>query len=101
MKVLMVRSKVKAESVAEAEAGVKKMFAAIAQAQPKGVHYASCKLADGVTFVALLQLDEGVENPLPALPEFMEFQASLEDWRADGPPVPEQLTVVGSYGLFD
>jgi hypothetical protein len=100
MNVLMVRSKVKEESVADAEAAVEKMFAAIEQAQPEGVHYASCKLADGVTFVALLQLDEGVENPLPALPEFREFVASLEDWRVDGPPIPEQLTVVGSYGLF-
>ena len=100
MNVLMVRAKVKAESVTEAEAAAEKMFAAIEQAQPEGVRYASCKLADGVTFVALLQLDEGVENPLPAIPEFREFQASLKDW-VDGPPTPEELTVVGSYGLFD
>ena len=99
MTVLMVRSKVKEESVAEVEAAVGKVFAAIDEAQPQGVRYTSCKLADGLTFVALLQLDDGIENPLVELPAFREFQANLPGW-VDGPPVAEQLTVVGSYGFF-
>ena len=76
----MVRSEVKPESVAEVEAAVEKMFAAIEQAQPAGFRYASCKLSDGVTFVAFLELTEGVENPLPALAEFRGSQAGLKDW---------------------
>jgi hypothetical protein len=47
----------------------------------------------------LLQLEEGIENPLAAVPEFREFQANLKDWIAE-PPTTEQLTVVGSYNLF-
>jgi hypothetical protein len=100
MSVLTVRAKVKEENVADVEAAAEKMFAAIEQAQPANVRYASCKLSDGVTFVALLQVDEGTDNPLPALAAFQEFQAGLKSWLAE-PPAPEQLTVVGSYRLFD
>ena len=99
MNVMMVRAKAKAESVADVEAAARTMFSAIEEAQPRGVRYASCRLPDGVTFVALLALDDGTENPLPTVPAFREFQENLEGWLAE-PPAPEQLTVVGSYGLF-
>jgi hypothetical protein len=39
------------------------------------------------------------ENPLPAIGEFQDFQAGLGAWLA-APPVPDQMTVVGSYGMF-
>jgi hypothetical protein len=99
MNAMMLRAKVRAESVGDVDAAAKTMFAAIEQAQPAGVRYASCKLSDGVTFVVLLGLDEGIENPLATVPEFREFQENLKDWLAE-PPIPEQLTVVGSYNLF-
>jgi hypothetical protein len=99
MSVLMVRAKVKEDKVADVEAAAGKMFAAIEAAAPTGVRYASLKAADGVTFTALLEVADGVDNPLPALPEFQAFQAGLKEWIAE-PPVAEQLTVVGSYDLF-
>src|SRR5215831_19321047 len=99
MSVLMIRSKVKAADAAEVEAAAKRLFAALQEAQPRGIRYTSCRLSDGVTYVALLELDEGLENPLPALPEFREFQESLKQWMAE-PPIPEPLTVVGSYRFF-
>lgn len=99
MPVLMVRSKVKAENVADVEAAVEKVFSAIHEAQPTGVRYASAKLSDGVTFLAMLELDDPTANPLVGLPAFTEFQADLEQWMAE-PPTAEQLTVVGSYALF-
>ncbi|GHO85871.1 hypothetical protein KSZ_38770 [Dictyobacter formicarum] len=95
----MIRSKVKAEHVTEVEAAARRVFAALQQAQPDGIRYSSCRLSDGVTYMALLELDEGVENPLPSLPEFREFQENLKNWMAE-PPIPEQLTVVGSYRFF-
>ena len=100
MTVLMVRSKIKAESAGEVEAAVKAMFAAIEAARPQGVRYASCRLPDGVTYIALLQLEEGVENPLPSVPAFREFQENVKQWLAE-PPTPEQLTIIGSYRLFE
>ena len=99
MSVTMIRAKVKDESVADVEAAVAKMFSAIEEAEPQGVRYASCRLADGSTFVILLQLENDTENPLPAVPEFRQFQESLNGW-ISVPPVPDQLTVVGSYRLF-
>jgi hypothetical protein len=63
MNVLMVRSKVKAKSVAEVEAAITKVFSAIERARPAGVRYASSRLEDGVTFVALLELEGGSTTP--------------------------------------
>ena len=99
MNALMVRSKVKAEYVAELEVAVKRVFAALQQAQPNGIRYASCRLPDGVTYVAILEIDDGVDNPLPTLPEFRAFQENLKNWIAE-PPGAEQVTVIGSYRLF-
>jgi hypothetical protein len=99
MNVLMVHSKVKAAYVTEVEAAVKRVFATLQQEQPKGIRYTSCRLSDGVTYVAVLELDDGVDNPLPALPEFRAFQENLKHWSAE-PPIPEQVTVIGSYRFF-
>jgi len=99
MSVMMLRVKVKPESVLDVEAAVSTMFSAIREAEPQGVRYASCKVADDAMFVILLELDDGIENPLPAVPAFREFQQDLPKWLAE-PPVPERLTVVGSYNLF-
>jgi hypothetical protein len=99
MSAMMVRGTVKPECVADAEAAVRTMFEAIEKAQPDGVRYASCRLADGVTFVALLELANGNDNPLAAIPEFQAFQQRLPEWLAER-PTPEQATVVGSYRLF-
>jgi hypothetical protein len=99
MNVLMIRSKIKAEKAADVETAAKEMFTAISEAAPQGVRYASCRLADGLTYVALLELNDGAGNPLAALPAFQKFQEGLKDWLAE-PPVTEQLTPVGSYRLF-
>jgi hypothetical protein len=99
MNVLTVRATLKEEHVAEAEAAVRRMFAAIEREGLEGIRYASVKLQDGVTFVAMLELEDGVENPLLALPEAQEFYASLPGWYAEQPEVGPG-TVIGSYRLF-
>jgi hypothetical protein len=99
MSVHMVQAKIKAESVTDVQAAAKKVFAAINAAQPEGIQYASCLLPDGETFVALLQVDDGVENPLPGFPEFREFLEGVEGSRAE-PANVQPLTVIGSYRLF-
>ena len=99
MNVVMVRSKVKAECVAELEAAARTMFSEIEAAGPQGVRYAACRLADGMTFVAVLELEDGVDNPLANLATFRHFQENLKNWLAE-PPSLEQLTVIGSYRLL-
>ncbi|HEX7992626.1 MAG TPA: hypothetical protein VF506_01830 [Streptosporangiaceae bacterium] len=94
-----MRASVEPEAVDEVEAAAKEMFAAIEREQPPNIRYGSCRLADGVTFLVLRQVDEGTENPLPQLPEFQRFQQGLRSW-ADGPPDAGPADVVGSYRLF-
>ena len=64
MTVLTIRSKVKPESAAEVEAAAREMLAAIAEAQPQGVRYPSCRLPDA--YVAPLEVEDGTDNTLGA-----------------------------------
>jgi hypothetical protein len=99
MSVLLVRQKVKDGSVEEAEAAARDLFATLDRVRPQGLRYASTRVADSSTFVILTELAEGVEDPRPAIPEFVRFLEQLKGW-VDGPPVIEHLDVVGSYNLF-
>jgi len=96
MSVMMLRTTVKPESAADAEAGVKTLFAALAEAKPEGIRYTSYRLADGLTYVVLLEIEEGIDNPLPKVAAFREFQENLKGWLA-GPPAPDQLVTIGDY----
>ena len=99
MSVQMAQAKIKAESVTDVQAAAKKMFAALDAARPEGIRYAWCLLPDGETFAAFVQIDDGVENPLPALLEFQELQEGIKGSLAE-PPNSQPLRVVGSYRLF-
>jgi hypothetical protein len=99
--VLVVQYKVEEASVAAFDAGIEKMFAAIEQEQPKGIRYAMGRLPDGVTVVGILELEDGVHNPLPGIAAARAFQEDLKGWVVGGrPPAPEKLDVIGSYELF-
>jgi hypothetical protein len=99
MTVQMAQAKIKAESVTDVRAATAKMFTAINAAQPAGIRYASLLLGDGERFVAIVQVDDGVENPIPGFPEFRELQELVERSRSE-PPNVQPLTVIGSYRLF-
>lgn len=99
MSVLVIRAEVQEHRAAEAEAATKKMFSAIEKAHPEGLRYASLKLTDGVTFVAIVEIADGVEDPRLGLPEYREFQESLPSWTVE-PGAIERAEVVGSYRLF-
>ena len=99
MNVLMVRAKIREENVADARAAVEKVIQALEQTQPAGVRYASSLLTDGVTFVALVKLEDDGSHPLRALPAYAEMVENLKQWY-DGPPAVDRMTVTGSYGLF-
>ena len=99
MNLVMVRSTIKEENVADAQAAIKKVIQALEQAQPADVRYASCLLSDGVTFVALLKLEDDGSHPLREFPAYQEMLENLKQWY-DGPPIADRMTVTGSYGLF-
>jgi hypothetical protein len=50
----------------------------------------------GETFLALLELEEGVDNPLPGIAAAEEFQENLRNWVVE-PPIWEELEVGGWY----
>ena len=99
MGVVMVRQKVKDGSIEAAEAAARDLFATLARVRPQGLRYASTRVVDSSTFVILTELADGIEDPRPAIPEFLRFLEQLKGW-VDGPPVIEHLDVVGSYDLF-
>lgn len=100
MKRLMVRYKVKADRVAENEAFILKVFEQLKREQPSGLRYASFKFPDGQSFAHLVLLEsEDGSNPLSTLSSFKSFTAEIKD-RCEEPPVPVELTEVGSYNFF-
>src|SRR4051812_49536733 len=99
MSVHIAQAKIKTERVAEIRAAASEMFAALDAARPEGVRYAWGVLPDGETFVVLVQVDDGVENSIPDLPEYQALQERLVGGLAESPD-SQPLTVVGSYRLF-
>ncbi len=99
MSVTMVRQRVRADALDQAQAAARELFAVLAQVRPDGIRYASTQVAGTDTFVILLELTDGLADPRQEIPEFGRFLQKLQDF-VDGPPVIEQLDVVGSYRLF-
>lgn len=97
----MVQFSVDPQDVTEVQAALETMCAAIDAQRPTGARFAACNLADGVTFLNILQLDEGVPNPLPGIEACRAFQQRMARWAlGDHPPAAESVTVVGSHQLF-
>ena len=61
------------EAAGENERLVRAVYAELAGKSPDGLHYATLRLADGVTFVHIAVVD-GDENPLLTMPAFGEFR---------------------------
>ncbi len=77
---------------------VEAVYAELYRTRPEGLSYATFRLADGATFIHIVQvLNE--PNPLLTMQAFGEFQAGIAG-RVDQPPVQEDLTEIGSYRFF-
>jgi len=86
------------ESAEENERLVREVFAELARERPEGLHYASFRLDDGVSFLHLAVLD-GEVNPLSSSVAFAQFQSAIKDRCVEG-PTPADATVIGSYQLL-
>jgi hypothetical protein len=91
----VIRYRTRPEAAEENQRLVEAVYAALAEAKPSGLEYATYRLDDGVTFVHVARLPDS-ENPLAELAEFAEFQRELLD-RCVEQPAPSAATVVGSY----
>jgi hypothetical protein len=91
MTAAVIRYETKPEAADENQRLIENVFAELASTAPPGLHYSSFRLADGVTFVHVVD-GEG----LPGLAAFQEFQCGLGDRLAVG-PARDDATLVGSY----
>ena len=99
MKVMMSHTKVKADQLEAIKAAGMRVLEGLEREQPQGIHYATLQLPDGVSFITLVAIDDGIDNPLKALPEYQAFAEGFKSWIAE-PPTSEQLTIGWSYRFF-
>jgi hypothetical protein len=98
MTAVLMRARAKPEQAGNIEPAAQGMFAAIWEEQPEGIRYTVYRVGD--TFIILLELEDSIDNPLPAIAAVRCFQEQLQGgWLAE-PPSMEQLTVVGDYRSF-
>jgi hypothetical protein len=98
MPTMMLRYQVADEGVAEVATAIKDAFAAVRAQRPEGLRYAYYRRPGSTEFVALLELDEGVENPLFGIPATEQLRSTVAKWAMGEPPAPQPLDVLGSYG---
>ncbi len=77
---------------------VEKVFAELAEKTPEGLRYATFRLADGVTFVHIVEIEEG-SDALSSLAAFKEFSDGVQA-RVESGPERQGATVVGSYNFL-
>lgn len=94
----MVRYKVRPERADENVALVHAVYAELAAERPEGLHYATFRLADGVSFMHLVIETDQPGQILGQVAAFKAFQADIEG-RCDEPPVATEITLVGSYAV--
>jgi hypothetical protein len=94
----MVRYKVRPDRADENEGLVKAVYEQLARERPDGLHYATFRLPDGVSFTHIVFESDQPGQILNNVAAFKAFAADIES-RCDEPPVASELTVVGSYRM--
>ena len=96
-KAVMVRYRTTPEAAEENQRLVEAVYRELNADDPGGLHYATFRLADGVTFVHVAAYD-GEDNPLQRSAAFKEFQQDFASRAADAPEFSD-VTLVGEYGF--
>jgi hypothetical protein len=98
--ILAVQFTVREDNRVEVKSALENMTRAIQREHPAGVRFASCRFPDGLTFLNVLQLDDGVDNPMPGIEECRSFQQSRPKWAVGPAPTPQSVSAIGSYDLL-
>lgn len=96
MSVQMVRFSTAAEQIPEVESAIAALFTAVGAAAPEGMTYTAGRVGDGPDFVFMLQLADGVDNPLLGIPAALDFRSKVTGWAGE-PVAPQPFTVLGRY----
>ena len=94
----MVRYKVRPDRADENVALVQAVYEQLARERPEGLHYATFRLPDGVSFMHVVIESDQPGRILNELAAFRAFTADIEG-RCDEPPVATEITLVGSYAV--
>ena len=94
----MVRYKVRPDRADENESLVRAVYDQLGRERPDGLHYATFKLPDGVSFMHVVFETDQPGRILNELGAFKAFAAEIES-RCEEPPVATEVTLVGSYGV--
>src|SRR5260370_34207228 len=91
----LIRYKTKPELADENQRLVEQVYQELGARDPGGVHYATLRLADGVTFLHLFTTDsDDAANTLGSIAAFAEFLRDLPQ-RCAGPPAAQEHNRVG------
>jgi hypothetical protein len=94
----MIRYKVRPERADENEALVRAVYEELNRERPKGLHYATFKLPDGVSFMHVVFDSDQPGRILNDVEAFKAFVTDIES-RCEEPPVATELTIVGSFAF--
>ena len=92
----MVRYKVRPDRADDNEALVKAVYEQLDRERPDGLHYATFRLPDGVSFMHIVFETDQPGRILNVVAAFRAFSAEIAN-RCEEPPVATELTLVGSY----
>jgi hypothetical protein len=96
----LIRYKTKPETAGDNQRFVEKVYEELTALDPGGVHYATLRLEDGLTFMHLFITDsDEAANTLGGIAAFAEFLRDLPQ-RCAELPTAQPITVVGSYRMF-
>ncbi len=99
MSTVLIRANVKPAHISDVEEAVANVFAQLDAVKPAGVRYLSYRLPQEGSYLILLELQDGTENPLPQIAAFREFQTKLSAWLSE-PSAPQPLVPIGEYRAF-
>ena len=94
----MIRYKVRPDRADENVTLVKAVYEQLNRERPEGLHYATFRLPDGVSFMHIVIDTDQPGRILNEVAAFKAFVTDIES-RCDEPPVATEITTVGSYGV--
>ncbi|MEA2613325.1 MAG: hypothetical protein QOI52_1284 [Chloroflexota bacterium] len=94
----MIRYKVRPDRADENVTLVQAVYAQLARERPEGLHYATFRLPDGVSFMHVVIESDQASRILNELAAFKAFTADIAG-RCEEPPVATEITLVGSYAV--
>lgn len=98
MTVLLLRYHVAENDVQTVVRAVETAFASLNEERPEGIRFTYYRVAGTAELVGLVELPDGVDNPLPRLEATRALKATVDAAALGGAPIPQPLQVIGSYG---